>query len=164
MGSQANASCSTPAQGSDVRRVMDSLRWIVRSLRLLEIGAGLPDGVSAAQLFVLQVLRENGAQAMGELAERTATDPSSVSVVVRKLHEKGLVTKQAAAADRRRVEVALTPAGRRLADRTPQPAQQAMINRLAALDPGQQAVLADLLERVAPAEPGSERNPPMFFD
>jgi DNA-binding MarR family transcriptional regulator len=143
---------------------MDSLRWIVRSLRLLEIGAGLPDGVSAAQLFVLQVLRENGAQAMGELAERTATDPSSVSVVVRKLHEKGLVTKQAAAADRRRVEVALTPAGRRLADRTPQPAQQAMINRLAALDPGQQAVLADLLERVAPAEPGSERNPPMFFD
>jgi DNA-binding MarR family transcriptional regulator len=143
---------------------MDSLRWIVRSLRLLEIGAGLPDGVSAAQLFVLQVLRENGAQAMGELAERTATDPSSVSVVVRKLHEKGLVTKQAAAADRRRVEVALTPAGRRLADRTPQPAQQAMINRLAALDPGQQAVLADLLERVAPAEPGSERIPPMFFD
>ena len=41
---------------------------------------------------------------------------------------------------------------------------QAMINRLAALDPGQQAVLADLLERVAPAEPGSERTPPMFFD
>ena len=28
---------------------MDSLRWIVRSLRLLESGAGRADGLSAAQ-------------------------------------------------------------------------------------------------------------------
>ena len=140
---------------------MDSLRWIVRSLRLLESAAGLPGGLSAAQVFVLQVLRESGGLSLGELAERTATDPSSVSVVVRKLHEKGLVSKQAGAGDRRRVEVALTAEGGRVAERTPQLVQQALLDRLEALEPGQRKQLADLLEQVAP---GEGRTPPMFFE
>jgi DNA-binding MarR family transcriptional regulator len=140
---------------------MDSLRWIVRSLRLLESAAGLPGGLSAAQGFVLQVLRESGPLSLGELAERTATDPSSVSVVVRKLHEKGLVSKQAGAGDRRRVEVALTAEGGRVAERTPQLVQQALLDRLEALEPGQRKQLADLLEQVAP---GEGRTPPMFFE
>ena len=140
---------------------MDSLRWIVRSLRLLESAAGLPGGLSAAQGFVLQVLRESGPLSLGELAERTATDPSSVSVVVRKLHEKGLVSKQAGAGDRRRVEVALTAEGGRVSERTPQLVQQALLDRLEALEPRQRKQLADLLEQVAP---GEGRTPPMFFE
>jgi DNA-binding MarR family transcriptional regulator len=82
-------------------------------------------------------------------------------VVVRKLHEKGLVSKEAGNADRRRVHVALTAAGRRLAECTPQPAQQAMLARLEALDPALRRQLADLLERVAPSE---DRTPPMFLE
>ena len=140
---------------------MDSLRWIVRSLRLLEAGAGRPDGLSAAQRFVLQVLLEAGRLAVGELAERTATDQSSVSVVVRKLHERGLVTREPAPLDRRKVEVALTGAGRILAASSPLPAQRVLIARLEALAPGERALLADLLERVAPREAGIL---PMFFD
>jgi DNA-binding MarR family transcriptional regulator len=138
---------------------MDCLRWIVRDLRLES--AGPMPGMSAAQVFVLHVLREAGPLSMRALAERTATDPSSVSVVVRKLGEKGLVDRTAAAEDRRRAQVALTAAGRRLAEATPPPMQTELLRRLEQLSEPQQQTLAALLEQVAPAAAGEAA--PMFF-
>lgn len=67
--------------------------------------------LSLAQLFVLQELDKREAQSLNELAERTATHQSSVSVVVRRLVERGLVTWVADTEDRRRVQLAVTPAG-----------------------------------------------------
>jgi len=144
----------------DVRRVFDSLRWLVRELRLAQNGA--EQGLSAAQVFVLHVLKEQGALSVGELAERTATDPSSVSVVVRKLHEKGLVAKTPSAEDRRRLVITLTAAGRRAVVKRPVPVQQLLMGRLAELKPRELHTLAGLLERVAPADAGG-LPAPMFF-
>ncbi len=146
---------------SDLRRVLDALRWIVRDLRLTSASGNLPSGLSAAQVFVLHVLRGEAGLSMNELAVRTMTDQSSVSVVVRKLHEKNLVVKRAAKSDRRRAEVSLSAAGRRLAESTPPPVQKALIARLSALAPAERLRLRQLLELVAPAGVAA---PPMFFD
>ena len=143
----------------DQRRVLDALRWIVRELRLAQNPGG---GLSAAQAFVLHVLREHGPQCLGELASLTATDPSSVSVVVRKLHEKGLVVKKPSPEDRRRLRIALTAAGSRLVAKAPVPVQEVLIERLASFAPGELATLAELLERVAP-RPEPAPPAPMFF-
>jgi DNA-binding MarR family transcriptional regulator len=148
-------------QEADVRRVFDALRWIVRELRLAQAPAGPGPALSAAQLFVLHALKEHGALSVGELADRTATDPSSVSVVVRKLHAKRLVGKQPAPEDRRRWMVTLTAAGARIVDKAPIPVQQVLMERMAHLAPGQLHRLAGLLERVAPPREGE--HPPMFF-
>ena len=158
MGSQANP----PDPEADVRRVFDALRWIVRALRLAQGGGGRGTGLSAAQSFVLHALREHGALSVGELAERTATDPSSVSVVVRKLHEKGLVGKRTSSEDHRRWMVTLTAAGTRLAEQSPTPVQQVLMGRMAQLAPDQLHTLAQLLEQVAPPPEGLEPAP-MFF-
>jgi len=157
MGSQANASAPKP----DVRRVLDALRWIVRELRIAP-GTGGPAGLSAAQQFALHVLRERGPLSLGELAELTATDPSSISVVIHKLHAKGLVGKKSSAEDRRRLKVTLTAAGARAVERSPAPVQQELISRMAQLEPDQLRSLADLLERVAPPREGTHPAP-MFF-
>lgn len=157
MGSQL----ISPNPGSDIRRVLDALRWIVRDLRVASASHGLPLGLSAAQLFVLHVLHGEPGLSMNELADRTITDQSSVSVVVRKLHEKKLVVKRTAREDRRRVEVSLTAAGRRLAVGTPRPVQEALISRLSSLAPAERRSLRRLLERIAPQGPASA---PMFFD
>lgn len=146
---------------SDVRRVLDALRWIVRDLRVASASHGLPLGLSAAQMFVLHVLHGEPGLSLGELADRTVTDQSSVSVVVRKLNEKKLVVKRTAKEDRRRVEVSLSAAGRRLAEGTPRPVQEALISRLSALAPAERRRLRQLLERIAPRGAAS---PPMFFD
>lgn len=112
-------------------------------------------------MFVLHTLHCEPGLSMGELAARTATDQSSVSVVVRKLHEKKLVLKRAAKDDKRRVEASLTAAGNRLAESAPRPVQEALISRLAALAPADRKRLRQLLELIAPRGPEA---PPMFFD
>ncbi len=157
MGSQVNLPLPP-----DARRVFDSLRWIFRELRLAHDPKGSANGLSAAQAFVLHVLRDQGPLSIGALAQATATDPSSVSVVVRKLQQKGLVGKAPSAGDRRRMEAALTSAGARIARSAPSPVQQVLLERLGRLGGEDLRTLADLLERVAPStEDGHPA--PMFF-
>src|SRR3954468_7597416 len=95
----------------DISRSMDAIRAIVRALRINTRAIELKIGISLAQLFVLQQVAERPAESLNDLAERTATHQSSVSVVVRRLVDRGFVTRRSSPADKRRVQIAVTPAG-----------------------------------------------------
>src|SRR4029079_19302546 len=97
----------------EVRMALDSLRRIVRALRLSASEAEKTRGISVAQLFVLQQLAD-GSRSIGQLAAETLTDPSSVSVVARRLVDRGLASRKTARDDARRVDLTLTAAGKRL--------------------------------------------------
>jgi len=114
----------------DMIAVMDALRRVVRTLRVSARAAERRFGISGAQLFVLEKLAEARARAVDELAERTLTDQSSVSLVVSRLEERGLVARRQSKEDARRVEITLTPAGRALARRAPEPGQARLITGL----------------------------------
>lgn len=114
-------------RASDLTSVLDSIRAIVRLLRLSGRSAEQSLGVSGAQLFVLQKLAEVTVQSLSELAARTHTDPSSVSVVVSRLVARGLVTRSASSSDARRVDISLSPSGRALVRRAPRGAQAELI-------------------------------------
>src|SRR4051812_38419807 len=89
-------------------QILNALRRIVRELRLSTQLAEKGSGVSGAQLFVLHQLRESPAPSLAALAQRTRTDQSSVSVVVGRLVERGLVSRRRSEADGRRFEIGLT--------------------------------------------------------
>src|ERR1051326_2091453 len=111
---------TTPVSYSDdTARAMNAIRSVVRALRLNTRSIEGKLGISLAQLFVLQQLTERPADSLNELAERTATHQSSVSVVVRRLGERGLVSRTSSSSDRRRIEIAVTPAGRALLEDAP---------------------------------------------
>lgn len=127
----ARPEASATAKSTDnVREVMDALRRIVRDLRLSARDAERRAGVSGAQLFVLQTLSEANASSLNDLAERTSTDQSSVSVVVRRLCERKLVARKASEDDGRRVELSLTASGRKLLARCPEPTQVRLVGGL----------------------------------
>ena len=65
--------------------VLDAMRRIVQALRESSRWAERHVGLSGAQLFVLQTLAETPGLSVNELAERTHTHQSSVSVVVSRL-------------------------------------------------------------------------------
>jgi DNA-binding MarR family transcriptional regulator len=131
-----------------VRPVLDGIRRLVRSLRLSTERARREAGISGAQLFVLQALAESEGQSVSELAERTATDQSSVSVVVTRLLRRRLLTRRADPRDRRRHLLNLTARGRAVARRTPPAAQQDLVRAIEALPRADQAALAELLGRI----------------
>src|ERR1700688_4078890 len=95
------------------REVLDAIRRMVQALRESSRLAESRVGLSGAQLFVLRTAADSPGLSLNELAARTRTHQSSVSVVVTRLAQKGLVQKRTADGDARRVEVRLSPSGRR---------------------------------------------------
>jgi DNA-binding MarR family transcriptional regulator len=126
---------------------MNAVRSIVRALRINTRAIELKMGISLAQLFVLQQLAERAADSLNDLAERTATHQSSVSVVVRRLVERGYVTRTSSAADKRRIEIGLTPEGRKLLEDAPSTIQTQLVSALRQMGRSDQDTLAELLER-----------------
>jgi DNA-binding MarR family transcriptional regulator len=134
-----------PARPERVREVLDSLRRIVRELRLTAREAERRAGMSGAQLFVLQTLADADASSLNDLAERTLTDQSSVSVVVSRLSERKLLQRRPSSHDARRIELALTPAGRRMLARCPEPTQARLLSAVRCLtDPELDALTSGL--------------------
>lgn len=150
------------AESPDVIRSMDAVRAIVRALRLNTREIELKIGISLAQLFVLQQVAERPAESLNDLAERTATHQSSVSVVVRRLVDRGFVSRRSSTVDKRRVQIAATPAGVALLKGAPRTIQTRLINAMERLSTQEQQTLADLLERWLAAANISLTTPPMM--
>src|SRR3954465_6252178 len=131
----------------DLTRSMDAVRAIVRALRLNTREIELKIGISLAQLFVLQQVAERPAESLNDLAERTATHQSSVSVVVRRLVDRGLVTRRSSTIDKRRVQIAVTPAGEAILKGAPRTIQIRLMNAMEKMPAGERRELADLLEK-----------------
>ena len=147
MGANQMQNTSALADGRAVERSMNAVRSIVRALRINTRAIELKMGISLAQLFVLQQLAERSASSLNELAERTATHQSSVSVVVRRLVERGYVSRTSSSADKRRIEIDVTPVGRALLAQAPTTIQMQLMSALRSMDGSEQSILADLLER-----------------
>jgi len=143
---------------------MDALRHIVRVLRVASRAAEKRVGLSAAQVFVLQRLADGDPLSVGELAARTFTDQSSVSVVVTRLVQRGLVRRRRSRVDRRRRELALTPAGRALVRRSPPAGQEQILTALEQFAEPERRALAHTLRRLVVRIGGAEGVPAMFFE
>jgi DNA-binding MarR family transcriptional regulator/cytochrome c2 len=136
-----------------VREAMDALRRIVRALRLSAVEVERQAGISVAQLFVLQQLAHDAPRSINELAAATATDPSTVSGVVRRLLDAGLVSRKVASEDARRAEVSLTSKGAGLLARAPAVPQAKILRALSALPLERRRALAMGRRKDAPVAP-----------
>lgn len=74
-------------------------------------------GLTYPQYLVMLVLWESDGPSVGELGERLALDSGTLSPLIRRMQTAGLVTRERAADDERRVTVHLTDAGRALEQR-----------------------------------------------
>jgi len=121
-------------------------------------------GLSGAQLFVLRALSEQPAQSLNELALRTRTHQSSVSVVVQRLVDRRLVARDRSEGDLRRLELSLTSAGHTLLRKAPDAVQTHLIDALDRLSFADQCKLSELLAQLVPESGDSAGPPQMFFE
>ena len=129
-----------------ITNIVNSLRVIVKALRASGREAEQTLGISGAQLQMLQELRDRPAQSINQLAARTYTHQSSVSMVVSKLVENGLVTRSPSRADARKVVISLTSAGKGLLRRSPLTAHGRIVTALRSMPREQLQELADSLQ------------------
>jgi len=149
---------------TDSQRILDAIRRLVRLLRLADRAAQSELGLSGAQLFVLQELGKTPSLSLNELAERTRTDQSSVSVVVTRLVEAGLVARDRDVRDARRLVLTLTHAGSAAVRRSSPAAQERILAVVDGMTGADRKRFADSFEHLV-AELGAESGPaPMMFE
>lgn len=144
--------------------VVDSLRRVVHGLRVSAHVAENRLGVSGAQLFVLAELAAEPGCSIRRLSERTLTDPSSVSVVVSRLVKGGLVSRRTDPKDARASILTVTPRGRSVLRRAPEPYQARLIAGLRSISPQKlrqvRVALAELVQALGVARGAA----PLFFE
>jgi DNA-binding MarR family transcriptional regulator len=153
------------SDGSDAQAAaaMVSLRKIIRYLRLGDREVEIASGLSSAQLFVLTTLADTPALSLAEVAKRALTDQSSVSTVVARLVERGLIVRKASMKDRRRAELRLTPAGHRMLASAPQAPQARLIEAVRTLPAARRNELVRALEALSEAVGAEDVKPRLFF-
>jgi DNA-binding MarR family transcriptional regulator len=149
---------------SDSQRILDSIRRLVRLLRVSDRQAQAELGISGAQLFVLTELGKTPALSLNDLASRTLTDQSSVSVVVTRLVEAGLVTRDRDERDARRLVLHLTKSGRALLRKAPPVAQERLLNVFDRMPEEERRRFADTFETIIDSVGAGDGPAPMIFE
>ena len=102
-------------------------------------------GLSRTSLSVLAALRDAGSARITELADAERVAQPSMTTLVSRLEEQGLVERRSDPLDGRAVVVALTRTGRAELDRMTAARAELLARRLEALTPAEQAALAAAL-------------------
>ena len=147
------------------RQIMNNLRRIVHALRSSHRAAG-DLNLTGAQLFVMNVLADaDGPLSVKDIAERTRTDQSTVSVVVARLVDRGLVSKKQSTIDTRRAELLLTSRGRNLQKKAPATiGQQRLTAALERFRPRDARAFLRYLDEIVEAMQISGEPAEMLFD
>lgn len=126
----------------DANAAMDALRRIMRALRCAHTTALGERHVSAAQLFVLKVIAAAPGQSLADVSRHTLTSQSSASEVVARLVERGMVAREVAGNDHRRVQLSVTDFGAGIVHGAPETVQERLVRGFRSLSPTERVSLA----------------------
>ena len=130
-----------------------SISRLARRLRVERLGLGGTETViSDIQLAALAALERHESMTPGELAEHEKVQPPSMTRVIAVLEERGLVSREPHATDRRQVILTVTDDGRDLVQRVRRRREAWLAQRLQELAPDERQVLraaAPILEKIS---------------
>lgn len=112
------------------------------------------DNLSPTQFAALATILRHGAISQNHLGRLTSMDPSTISVVVRKLRADGLVTRRRSESDQRLTILTLSDAGQSYTLDRLRRSMEVGRRLLSPLNPAEQAQLLGLLARLCEDESG----------
>jgi DNA-binding MarR family transcriptional regulator len=104
--------------------------------------------VSAPQVACLLALLDNGPISPSQIAKKIMVESSTVTGIIDRLEQKGLVTRTRVSPDRRVITLELTDSGRRLAENAPPPIQHKIVKGLRKIEEGERARIIETLTRL----------------
>lgn len=152
------------SRDQEAASVLRSLRMLVHDLRVTSHAVENELGLTGAQLFVLRELDAEPGVSIRRLSERTLTDPSSASVVVARLVERGLVSRHRDPEDARRSVLSVSKRGRTVLERSPEPYQAKLFAALQALPRPRLTQLHLGLSALLDGSKQRHKTAPLFFE
>jgi len=149
---------------SETQRIFNALRQLVRALRLNSSRIEDHTNLTGAQAFVLQKIAPGEALTVNEIGTRTQTDQSSVSVVIKKLTAKKLVSKKRDPKDQRKFRISLTSKGAAHAGKTMGLIQDRLLSAIDSLTNAEQKKLSVLLQKLNRLTQIDQEPTTLFFE
>lgn len=143
-GRRAEGWESTSLEQSIVR----SLRRIIRAVGLYSRELLRRRNLTTSQLATLRQLGRDGPLPAGRLARGIAVSQATITGVVDRLEERGLVTRSRDPRDRRLVVVDLTETGLQVVSSSPPPLHERFMLRLAEQPPAERREIDRVLGRI----------------
>lgn len=145
-------------------QVLVSLRRIMRAVDLHSRQLVRLTGLTAPQLLALRTLAENGELTAGSIARAVHLSQATITSVLDRLEQAGLVVRVRSERDRRQVLVRLTDAGRKACRAAPMLLQEHFVARYRELPEAQQAALLEALQQVARMMDADDIEAPPLLD
>jgi DNA-binding MarR family transcriptional regulator len=156
--------------------VLWTLRRISRSIELYSKVLYREFGLTGPQLTVLTTIHRNGPLSVSDIARRISLSQATVTSILDRLEQQGLISRVRGKADKRLVYIELTEKGRAILENKPNPLYTDFLQRFNQLQDWEQALLLSSVQRIAkmigaekiendppPFAPGLELRPPSII-
>lgn len=120
-------------------------------------------GLTSPQLGALRELEKSPLATPGHLADRLHVSPQTVAGILKRLEQRGLITRARDENDRRSFSLQLTDEGKRLSNEAPSLLRDQFRNELKRLQPWEATQVLSTLQRVATMMSAGEIDNVPFF-
>ena len=138
---------SVPGEGI-TEMVLIALRRIIRAIDIRSRALVTHYGLTGPQLVVLRQLCSQDGVSVGELARAIHLSQATVTGILDRLTKRELVRRERSVGDRRRVQIWLTEAGRRLLADAPPLLQEEFTEQFDNLEDWEQTQILSAIQRV----------------
>lgn len=129
--------------------ILVAIRRVMRAVDMRSKQLERKAGLTVPQWLILQALSASGEMQISELARRISLSHATVTSILNRMSDKGLVQRKRNSADRRAVRVSLTAKGKTTFEEAPELLQEAFVARFRQLERWEQKLLTSAIERVA---------------
>lgn len=131
------------------QEVLISLRQIMRATDLHSRKLMKLHGLTIPQAVVLRAVQDLGNVTVRRISNNVSLSQATVTTILNRLEQRGLVHRHRNTKDKRVVNVALTEEGETMLANSPKMLHESFVNRFEALEPWEQTLILSSLQRVA---------------
>ena len=129
--------------------VLIALRKVIRATDLHSKYLAKNTGLTTAQLLILQSIQNMGEVSIGEISKKISLSQATVTSILDRLADKGLVYRERSTKDKRKVHAYSTEDAVALIKDAPAPLQKQFTKQFEALNDWEQSMMISSLQRIA---------------
>lgn len=150
-------------QTTAISETVQGLRRIFKAIQEYSQDVSNKYGVTGPQLWALETISQIDGLSLGELSRQMYLHPSTVTGVVDRLENKGLVARERTNQDRRVVNLQLTAEGRNLVAKAPSPTQGKLIYGLRKLNKAELEAIYNAVQKLVEITEAENVEATFFF-